>query len=281
VLNPFRLRSIRATGRPARAFPLSVEWAKGGDGGDEQSWFGGQAEVRWRIEIDGAEPYEVQDTISAPGWTRPSHRGKGVLGVRWRPGRGLLPDLGLPCRVDPGDPEAVAIDWDAGYEEHARRWDELDGEMRHVGRRRGGFDGALDRVLLRGAPAPDPQRAAELDRAVQEARVAEASAEETAWTVAAPVAAGIGEREMAAADIADAKWLRKNGVRTPARIIGCEDTGRRLVGLPVWRISGELDGARVAEQRIAMAERSTRRFRPGAQVTAWVDPANPARVTFF
>ncbi len=281
MLNPWRLRRVRASGTPARAFPLRIEWATGGDGGDEQSWLGGQADVRWRIEIDGAQPYEIDDTISAPGWVRPSHRGKGVLGVRWRPGRGLDPALGLPCRIDPDEPQAIAIDWDAGYDEHARRWDELDGELRHVGRRRGGLGGALDSVLLRGAPEPDAERAADLDRADDEAIAAEQATEEAACTVAAPVAAAMDEREIVAAQMAEAKRLRKHGVRTTARILGCDDTGQRLVGLPVWRISGELEGGGVAEQRVAMAERSCRKFRPGGSVTAWVDPHDPSRATFL
>jgi hypothetical protein len=279
VLNPLRLRKIRATGIPGRAYPLRVVWATGGDGGDEQSWFGGQAEVRWRVEPDGAAPYEVDDTISAPGWVRPSHRGKGVLGVRWRPGHGLDPELGLPCRIDPRDANAIAIDWDAGYEEHARRWDQIDGEMRHVGRRRGGLDGALDKVLLRGAPAPDTERAAQLDRAMAEQSAADAAAEQAAMTPAAPVASAMGERDTVAAQMAEAKRLRKHGVAATARIVSCDDTGQRLVGLPVWRIRGELDG-RVAEQLVALPERSTRKLRAGGEVKAWVDREDRERVTF-
>ena len=281
MLNPLRLRKVRASGLPARVYLLELEWATGGDGGDEQSWFGGQASVRWRVERDdGAPPYEVDDTISAPGWVRPSHRGKGVLHLRWRPGPGLVPERGLPCRVAQDDPEAIAIDWDAGYDEHARHWDELDGELRHVSGRRGGLDGALDRVLLRGAPGPGADRSAELDRAIDEHAATTRAAEEAAWTPAAPVAAAIDEREAVAAQMSGAKRLRKSGAKTSARIVSCEDTGRRLVGLPVWRIRGALDGAGEAEQVVALPERSARRLAPGKNVTAWVDPDDPERVTF-
>jgi hypothetical protein len=289
VLNPLRLRRIRASGVPARAYPLDVMWASGetGSSGDrhgEPSWIGGQATVLWRVERDGHAPYEVQDTISAPGWAMPGRRGKRLLSVRWRPGRGLDAELGLPCRIDPDDPAGIAIDWDAGYDEHARRWDELDADLRHVSRRRGGLDSALDRVHLRGAPAPTPERAAELDRLVDEQAAADRGAEEAAFTPLAPVAAQMGERETIAAQMAEARRLRKLGVKVAARIVSCEDTGQRLLGLPVWRICGELDdpsGIRRAEQLVAMPERSTRKLDPGREVNAFSDPDYPAKVTFF
>lgn len=289
MLNPLRLRNIRANGVPARAYPLDVLWASGQDGssGDREvasSWMGAQAKVLWRVEREGHAPYEVQDTISAPGWAMPGRRGKRLLSVRWRPGRGLDAELGLPCRIDPDDPTALAIDWDAGYDEHARRWDELDADLRHVSRRRGGLDGALDRVHLRGAPAPAPERAAELDRMVDEQTAADRAAEEAASAIPAPVAARMDERETVAAQMAEATRLRKRGVKVAARIVSCEDTGQRLVGLPVWRIRGELDepsGVRPAEQLVAMPERSTRKLHAGREVEAFADRDDPAKVTFF
>ena len=283
--SPRRLKEVAKTGLAGRAYPLEIVPRTGGDGGGEQAWTGGMADVRWRIEIDGHPPYEFQDSLDLPGWINPGHRGRKVWNVRWRPSHGIQKDLGVPCRVDPGDQEFIAIDWDAAYEEHQAAWNRLDAQMRQVSRRRGGIDNLIDKVTLRGAPDLDSAEAAELDRAIDENREAAARAEAAASIPSEPVRSLMAERDGLQAQMNEAKRLKKTGRKVPARVLSCEETGAAVSGLPVWAIRAELreDGAppRTIEQHLALAKFSVRGLRAGKDVTARVDPDDPSQVSLI
>ena len=104
--------------------------------------------VRWRIEIDGREPYEVQEERSGPAWMA----GGGVGGgnrwykLRVRPQHGLMKGVRLPCFVNPDDPADLWIDWDGAYDAHVEAWEREARVQREVARRDGLYDQVWDRV---------------------------------------------------------------------------------------------------------------------------------------
>jgi hypothetical protein len=120
-LGPGLLRRAPRGWLRARAYALghSVSSHHYGEGGPPDIETTMALRVRWRVEIDGRESYDVEEERSAPSWA-----GRGGLigsGNRWyklrvRPQFGLMPKLGVPCYVNPADPAELWIDWDASYE---------------------------------------------------------------------------------------------------------------------------------------------------------------------
>ena len=66
--------------------------------------------------------------------------------VRVRPQYGLMKSVGVRAFVDPADPSKLWIDWDASYKEHVAAWEREARVRREVEVRKGGIDGALDRL---------------------------------------------------------------------------------------------------------------------------------------
>src|ERR1700754_4749598 len=150
-LGPKLLRRAPRGWLPARAFPLRhsvFSNDQGSDGGETVFDTSSALDVRGRVELPGREPYEVEERRSAPMWLHSNSLGSGNrwYKVRVRPQYGLMRDVGVPCVVNPRDPGELWIDWDAAYDEHLVAWEREARVRREVSRRRGGLDGALERI---------------------------------------------------------------------------------------------------------------------------------------
>ena len=104
----------------------------GPEGGESMIDTSAALRVVWRVEVPGRSPYELEEDRSAPMWLQSNSLGSGNrwYKVRIRPQYGLMPDIGVPVVVDPGDACA---------------------DLGRLGR---GLQGARPRVGARGARAP-------------------------------------------------------------------------------------------------------------------------------
>lgn len=70
--------------------------------------------------VQGGEPYRFVESRRAPVWVDRRHVGAGKrwYSVRLKRTYGLMPEIGIPCLVDPNDSRRLWIDWDAGYDLH-------------------------------------------------------------------------------------------------------------------------------------------------------------------
>src|SRR5262245_46666268 len=153
-LGPKLLRRAPRGWVPARAFPLRHSiWDApnhGPEGGGETVFDTSYGmDVTWRVEVDGREPYEFEETRSAPTWTLTGPMGAGNrwYKVRVRPTYGLMAELGVPCFVDPSDRAQIWIDWDKAYDEHVPAWEREARVRRGVSDRDNAYDKVVGRLV--------------------------------------------------------------------------------------------------------------------------------------
>ena len=196
-------------------------------------------EVEWEVRIAGREPYRVYETRKAPQWvsSRAFGAGKRWFTVRLKRTYGLMPSVGIPCFVDPKDPQSLWIDWDAGYELHEPAWKE------HT--------------------AAAPERSAE-----QREQLRRDDAAVIARAAAAPVSG-------AHARLQDVARLYSLGVTTSALVVTAEDTGESVNGVPVARFALELEDGRRVSLEQAVPPRSRKLYAEGNRIPVYADPQDP------
>jgi len=196
-------------------------------------------DVEWEIRVDGREPYRFSETRKAPVWVSGGRTGGGKswYSVRLRREYGLMSSVALPCVVDPDNPHAIWIDWDAAYELHRPAWKDY-----------------TER-------APE-RRAAERERLEREDAAVIARAE------AQPVDADTSA-------LTDVARLYALGITGSAAVVSATDTGRAAFGVPIWRFELELDGGRRVTMEQAVPPRSLELYRAGNKITVYSDPIDP------
>lgn len=199
-------------------------------------------EVEWEVRVEGREPYRFVDARRAPVWVDGQHLGAGKRWFSVRPKRtyGLLPDVGIPCFVDPKNPQELWIDWDAGYDLHGPAW----------------------QAHTAGAPARRAD-AKENRRREDEAVIARAEAKPQPPDVSA---------------LGDVQRMYALGVTASATVLAGADTGRAVNGVPVWRWDIQLDGGRRVAFEQAVPPQSLRRYQVGNAITVYLDPEDEKAV---
>jgi hypothetical protein len=193
-------------------------------------------EVEWEVHVEGGEPYRVFEARRAPVWVDGQHLGAGKRWYAVRPKRtyGLMPEVGIPCLVDPKDPQKLWIDWDAGYDLHGPAW----------------------QAHTAGAPARRGE-AKEERRREDEAVIARAEAMPKSPDVSA---------------LQDVQRIYALGVSGSAIVMAAVASGRAVNGVPVWRFDVELNGGRRVGFEQAVPPQSLKRYQVGSAITVYLDP---------
>lgn len=294
-LGPGFLRRPPRGWLPARAFPVHHrKWIPtGGHDGESVIDMSCRINVLWRVEVEGREPYEVEEERTAPMWVLPNSFAGG--GNRWykvrlRRSFGLLPAVGVPCRVDPEHPGDLWVDWDAAYEEHEPAWAQQARVDRELSRRSGVLDQVVDRVTspLAGRLKPEDEplieevEQAERERvAVQRGQLAKAEEAQMAAMGFGPVPPEERERYLALA--AAGNRIYDEGRPARATVVANEDTGTTLANIPVFHLTLDVDDGPGGPRRVVYEHvngpRHAKRYKVGKVIDVRVDPGDPDAVT--
>ena len=272
---------------PARAEPL---WHQAynivGDLGATDDFAAG-LDVQWRVHVEGREPYEFsEEGRRAPLWIiKGTGHGRHWFLVRARATRGLLREVGVPCRVDPDNRERIDIDWPRAYDEHQPFWDRMDAVSKGVTARR---DGPLGKLLApieyMRLPKFSPQEQAAIDREID----AEVARQDAATGVGyepeeyVDVQTLTAEGEFIKAQQKDAKRIRKNGIQAYADVLelsGPTGPGSWLYTVRL-QVHDPATGPRVVEHRQGMNYAMTQRMKPGERLRVRINPLDRERIAF-
>jgi hypothetical protein len=214
--------------------------------------------VLWRVEVAGQAPYELEEQRSAPMWVQSGGLANGNrwYKVRLKPSYGLIRDLGVPCRVNPGDPSEIWIDWDAAYDEHAPAWEREARVRREVERRKGGIDAALSRI---GNPLVGKLRPED------EAHVQQAIAREGGADTGNAESTELNRRMDELARIV------REGRKTTGTVTARDETGQTFANVPVIVLTFDVEGRSVVFEHI-FGPRHAKHYTVGRTVEVWVDP---------
>jgi hypothetical protein len=271
-LGPKLLRRAPRGWVAGRAFPLrhSLYSRDGGpEAGESMIDTSTDLRVLWRVEVPGRSPYELEEDRSAPLWLQSNSLGSGNrwYKVRVRPQYGLMPDVGVPVVVDPKDPSEIWIDWDAAYKEHIPAWEREARVRREVGRRKGGIEGAIERI---GHPLTGKLRP-EDEAYVEQTIERELQAKPAPPPPDPALAAESAELQRRGDELAR---IHNAGVNTVATVVAREDTGRTIGAVPIILLTFEVEGRRVVFEHTS-GPRHAKHYKVGRQVEVWVDRDNP------
>lgn len=295
-LGPGFLRRPPKDWLPARAFPVdhsASDWPDtGADRGETVFETSCCLRVTWRVEVSGREPYEFsEERRTAPTWVIPNAYGGD--GNRWYKVRlkrtyGLMPGVGVPCVVSPGDPEKIWVDWDKAYDEHEDEWDRQGRIKREVARRDGGFDHLAARVAdpfagkARGDELAEAESVREERDKGEKAREARMKAEgeyRAAEMGFGPVDADEKAEHIRRTD--ELSRLTREGRPARAMIVSRTDTDRRLANVPVVEFVFDIDDGgttrRVTFEHV-WGSRHANRYKPGKEIAVRIDPADPEHI---
>lgn len=241
-------------------------------------------EVQWEVRVPGRAPYVVAEERKAPVWVSETHTVGS--GRRWwtttlRKTWGLTDGVEIPVWVDPADGTRLWVDWDAAYDAHEPVWRTRSAVEREVAGRRGWYDGVAQRIAdpFAGRVVPEDRHLVEEQVAREEAELARQT---EAALAAAPTRFEPDEEEAWRAMGAEMARLDAVGRPASATVVGLVDTGRTLVGTPVWRIDLEVDDG-AAPRRVALEvplrKRRTKAYRVGTEVRVKIDPDDAERLT--
>jgi hypothetical protein len=221
--------------------------------------------VTWRVEPPGGEPYAFEEERSVPAWLDAGAlmgHGNRWYKLRLRPQYGLMPQLGVPCHVNPGNAHEIWIDWDAAYKEHIPAWEQEARVRREVAKREGKYDQVIDRIVN---PFAGKLRAGEATLADE--RIAKTRPQPSPQS---PDEEG-AEHERRMDELAR---LQKTGRKTRGIVVACSATSRTLAAIPVFELVFEVEGRHVVFEH-AYGPRHLAHYQPGREVDIWIDPADP------
>lgn len=288
-LGPKLLRKAPKGWLSARAFPVEhsvYEHSQGPEGGERVFETSAGLTVTWRVEAEGRAPYEVSEERSAPTWLASGLLGGGKrwYKLRARPSYGLMPSVGVPCVVDPGDPGSLWIDWDAAYEEHVPAWEREARVRRAIAKDEGAWDHAFERVFNPFAGKLRDGEQEFVDRALaRRTRRAEQVMLESEIRMAAIGFGPVPEGELAEQRrrIDELVRIQRTGRKLAAKVVARDETDRRLANVPLIVITFELqdaDGVRRVVFEHVYGPRQANRYKVGKRVDVWVDPLDPGAI---
>jgi hypothetical protein len=289
-LGPGMLRRAPRGWLAARAFPLRHSVydhpSAGPEGGGGESVFDMSMgmTVLWRVEVDGREPYELEEERTVPMWLRsagPIGGGNRWYKVRVRPQYGLMKSVGVRGFVDPSDPAKLWIDWDASYKEHTPAWEREARVRRETEIRKGGIDGALGRISnpLAGKLRPEEEALVQ-ERLEPEARREREQRDhliaQMRGTTDGPAPSDDEYKELLRL-IGEQRRLQRKGRTTTATVVAREETGRTFATIPVVVLVFDIEGRTVRFEHV-YGPRNAEHYQVGSQVGMWVDRKDPDRI---
>lgn len=285
---------------PAHAYPRHRRTYEGGNeydrgessGLDPSEWIL-YMNVTWEVHVPGWAPYVVHESgRKAPQWVRESGlplvgKGKRYFTARLRETRGLKEEVGVPVLVDPGDPQSIWVDWDAGYDMHVPAWDRELAVERAVEERKGGIDAIAGKIF---SPFR-PKLAAGDEHLVDAALAAEAERDGRARREGELMirAMNIGLRPPKAEEharlqqhVRNVMRLHDEGRDVPATVVAITPTGEQLCRTPVYELHLDVDDGGAAVRRVVhrevMNDAWAGRMGAGTPTTVHLDPADPDRL---
>jgi len=275
-LGPKLLRRAPRGWVPARAFPLrhSVYDTPniGPEGGGESVFDSSfRMEVTWRVEVDGHEPYEVAEARSAPTWTLtgPVGAGNRWYKLRVRPTYGLMPELGVPCFVDPRDRTQLWIDWDKAYDEHVPAWEREARVRRGVSDRDNPYDKVVGRIVN-----PFAGKLREGEEELVEQRIASEAermrALEAKYAPPPPDPAVAAQSTELKRRMDELTRIQHTGTKSRATVVAREETDRTFANVPVIVLTLRIDGRDVVFEHV-FGPRHAKHYKVGREIDVWVD----------
>lgn len=241
----------------------------------------------FRVVVPGMQEHTFHDDRVVPQWLMDAglSSGKRWYQVRLKPQSGVVGRIGFPCLVDPTNPSNIWIDWDAAYDEHVVAWEQEAAIKKEVAKRRGGFDGTLDRIFSNPFTRDvTPEEAALVDQ-----RIAEEDAENEAIRqkfiaqnqAAQASATDQGELAELKRREAEAQRIFATGREVQATVLSNSVNGRTLAGIPLVYIRFELheDPPRKVGLEYSFGKRGAGRYPVGKVVRVKVDPGDPDLIT--
>jgi hypothetical protein len=279
-LGPKPLRRAPRGWAPARAFPLRhaiYDTPNHGPEGGGDSVFDASygMEVTWRVEVEGYEPYEVQETRSAPTWTLSGPMGAGNrwYKVRVRPTYGLMPAVGVPCFVDPGDRAQLWIDWDKAYDEHVPAWEREARVRRGVSDRDNAYEKVVGRISnpFAGKLREGEEELVEQRIADQAERMRELQAK---YAPPPPDPATAGESAELKRRMDELTRIQRTGTKTRATVVAREETDRTFANVPVIVLTLRIEDREVVFEHV-FGPRHAKHYKVGREIDVWVDRNDP------
>ncbi len=243
----------------------------------------------WEVRVDGQEAYRFREERAAPNWCKANTRaGKRWYRLRIRETHGLMASIGVPVHVDPNDAHKLWIDWDAAYDEHVEAWKRKDRVELAVAHRGGTAEGLIHRVMtpLAGNLKPGEEHLVDEAIAAAEAREAEWAERDAPRRDAQVQKMGFGpvtaeERAEHDRRTAEMKRIYECGRPAQATVVSNEDSGRKLMNIPVIVITLEIEDAgrvRTVEFEYVWGPRPAKRYKPGKRIKVRIDPQVPKAV---
>jgi hypothetical protein len=272
-LGPKLLRRAPRGWLPARAFPLrhaiydhpDIGPEGGGESVFDTSY---RMEVAWRVELDGREPYELEEVRTAPTWTLAGPMGAGNrwYKVRVRPTYGLMAGVGVPCFVDPADREQIWLDWDKAYEEHVPAWEREARVRRGVSDRDNPYDKVVGRLVN---PFAGKLREGEEDLVA--ARIAEQEARAAKYAPPPPDPAVQAQSSELKRRMDELTRVQHTGRKGRATVVARDETGRTFANVPVILLTLRLDDGREVVFEHVFGPRHAKHYTVGREIDVWVD----------
>jgi hypothetical protein len=228
--------------------------------------------VTWRVEIDGRDPYELEEVRHSPTWTvtGPLGAGNRWYKVRVRPQYGLMPELGVPCFVNPSDRADIWIDWDKAYDEHVPAWEREARVRRAVSDRENPYDKVIGRVVN---PFAGKLREGEEDLVEQRvAKEAERIRElEAKWAPPPPDPAVAAQSADLKRRMDELTRIQHTGAKGRATVVAREETDRTFANVPLILLTLQLDDGRQVVFEHVFGPRHAKHYKVGREVDVWVD----------
>ena len=288
-LGPGRLRRAPRGWLPARAFPLRHSVydhpSSGPEGGGGETVFDTSMGmiVLWRVEAEGRAPYEFEEKRTVPTWLTaagPIGPGNRWYKVRVRPQYGLMKSVGVRAFVDPADPNRLWVDWDASYKEHTAAWEREARVRREVEVRKGGLDGALNRLAnpLTGKLRPE-EEALVAERLEPDARREREQRESLLRELRGGDGPPASDEEYAELlrRIDEQRRIQRKGRKTTATVVAREETGRTFATIPLVLLDFDIEGRSVRFEHVYGLANAAH-YQVGLQIEMWVDRKAPDRI---
>jgi hypothetical protein len=276
-LGPKLLRRAPRGWVPARAFALRQSIYDvpnhGPEGGGETvvdtSY---RMDVTWRVEVAGREPYELEEVRTCPTWTLTGPLGAGNrwYKVRVRPTYGLMPEVGVPCFVDPADRAQIWIDWDTAYGEHVPAWEREARVRRGVSDRENAYDKVIGRLVnpFAGKLREGEEKLVEERMAAQAERIREQQAK---FAPAPPDPAVAAQSAELKRRMDELTRVQHTGTKGRATVVAREETGRTFANVPLILLTLRLEDGREVVFEHVFGPRHAKHYTPGREVDVWVD----------
>lgn len=237
----------------------------------------------FRVYIEGQLDHTFRDDRVVPEWCLDvgSLKGNRWYKVRLKPQYGLINRIGLPCFIHPQNAEEIWIDWDAAYVEHEQAWEAEAAMKKATAKKRGGFDGTMDRIFSN----PFTREVTPEEAALVDQRIAEEDAkQEVIRQKFIAQNQAIQDSKTNPDELTElrrrekeAERLFAEGREVMATVTSNSVNGRTLAGIPLVYIVFQLheDPPRKVGLEYSFGKRGAGKYPVGKSLKVKVDPEDP------